>query len=70
MSTKKKNLHGVPLMIAGMLMIVAAFGLVMYNNWESDRAGEASEMALPALESLIFDKQMDQSGDEFTWTEE
>jgi len=68
--SNKKNMHGVPLMVVGAVMIVAALCLVLYNNWESDRAGEASEMALPALESLIFDKQMEQSGGDFTWTEE
>ena len=58
MNSKKMRRLGTALIVVGMLCIAAALGLVLYNNWESDRAGEASEMALPALESIIFENQM------------
>ncbi|MBR4080518.1 MAG: hypothetical protein IKK21_01880 [Clostridia bacterium] len=58
MKSKKWYRLGLSLMAAGVLMIVAALGLVLYNNWESDRAGDASETALLELESIIFNNQM------------
>lgn len=58
MKSKKWYKLGLALMAAGVMMIVAALGLVLYNNWESERAGEASETALIELESIIFNNQM------------
>ena len=55
---------GVSLMVAGVLLIVSALGLVGYNIWESNKAGEASEQALMSLDALIFERQMEnQNGD-------
>ncbi len=54
-----KNRKGVPLMLAGLLLIVAALLLVLYNTWESNTAGDASEDALMALESLRFERKME-----------
>lgn len=50
---------GVSLMVAGVLLIVSALGLVGYNIWESNKAGEASEQALMSLDALIFERQME-----------
>lgn len=47
------------LMIAGLLLIVSALGLVGYNIWESNKAGEASEQALVSLDAIIFERQME-----------
>lgn len=46
------------LMVAGVLLIVSAIGLVGYNVWESNKAGEASEQGLINLETIIFERQM------------
>lgn len=58
MNSKKWRAVGISLMAAGMLMIASALGLVLYNNWESDRAGDASEVAVLELEAIIFNNQM------------
>ena len=52
-------------MLIGLLLIVAALLLVLYNNWESDNAGQASQEALMALEALRFNRVM---GNEATAT--
>ena len=45
------------LIVLGIVMIIAAMVLVVYNKQESDSAGEASEMALTQLEDIIFNMQ-------------
>ena len=45
------------LIVLGIVMIIAAMVLVVYNKQESDSAGEASEMALTQLEDIIFNLQ-------------
>lgn len=58
MSNKQRRHPGNPLIIAGVVLIVAALLLLLYNNWESDRAGDASDTGVVALESIIFNNQM------------
>lgn len=63
----KVHRAGMSLMIAGILLIVSAIGLVGYNVWESNKAGEASEQALVNLDAIIFERQMEKQnggGDE------
>lgn len=55
----KVHRTGMSLMIAGVLLIVSAIGLVGYNVWESNKAGEASEQALVNLDAIIFERQME-----------
>lgn len=62
-SAGKKH-PGTPMIIVGIVLILLSLALVLYNNWESDRAGEASEMALPELETVIFDRQMNGTDEE------
>ncbi len=54
-----KNRKGVPLMALGLLLIVAALLLVVYNTWESNTAGNASENALVAIESARFAQKVE-----------
>lgn len=58
MSSKQRKQPGSFLILLGVLLIVAALALVVYNKMESDRAGTASEGALLELESIIFNNQM------------
>ena len=62
MSNKQRKHPGNLFILLGVLLIVAALALVVYNKLESDRAGEASEGALLELESIIFNNQMDIDG--------
>lgn len=55
---KKTNRHGLSLMLVGLLLIVAALLLVLYNNMESNEAGKASDLALQALKQNQFNEQM------------
>lgn len=50
--TKKKNI-GTALMLAGLLLLVSAFLLLIYNLWDNSRAGQASAEVLEKLEEEI-----------------
>lgn len=63
MSSKQRKHPGTPFIVAGVVLIAAALALLLYNNWESDRGGDASETGVVALESIIFNNQM--NGTEF-----
>ena len=54
---KKRNLKGIPTMILGLLLIVAALVLTCYNIWDEQRAGTASDDLLAQLESVIADRE-------------
>lgn len=62
MQNKQRKNPGKIFILLGVLMIVAALALVVYNKLESDRAGEAAEGALIELESIIFNNQMGVDG--------
>ena len=53
---KKRNLKGIPAMILGLLLIVAALVLACYNIWDEQRAGRISDDLLARLESVIADR--------------
>ncbi|MCD8341881.1 MAG: sortase [Clostridiales bacterium] len=44
---------GVLFMVLGVLLLAAALALVLYNNWDNDRAGSDAEDALGVLEEAI-----------------
>ena len=48
---RQKN-WGLVLIIAGLILIASAVGLVMYNDWDSDRAGRESEKVLEEIDAL------------------
>ena len=50
---EKKGTRGLFLIIAGLCLLAAAAGLVIYNKWDSDRAGKASEEVLKKLDPVI-----------------
>ena len=56
--TRKRRKPGTVMILLGVLLIAISLGLVLYNNWESDRAGQASEVAVTDLESIIFNNQL------------
>ena len=58
MRNKQRKNPGTPFIVAGVVLILAALALLLYNNWESDRAGDASETGVIELESIIFNNQM------------
>ena len=45
------------LMVLGMVLVVAALSLFLYNQWEASQAGSAAEESVAALESLAGDAQ-------------
>ena len=49
-----KKRRGPILITVGLALIVAAIGLVLYNKWDSDRAGRESEEIADLLESIII----------------
>lgn len=49
-----KKRRGPILILIGLVLIIAAVGLVLYNNWDSDRAGRESEEIADLLESIII----------------
>ena len=51
-----KQKMGKYLTIAGLLLLIAALLLVVYNLWESRRAAKDSEVALKAIEIYLEDK--------------
>ena len=48
----------VPILL-GLILLCAAVGLVLYNAWDSDRAGKASEEVLEKLDKIIDDAAND-----------
>ncbi len=40
-------------MVLGALLLLAAMGLLLYNNWEDNQAGEAAQEVLEELETQI-----------------
>lgn len=54
---KKRNLKGIPAMILGLLLIVAALILTCYNIWDEQRAGTVSDDLLTRLNSMIADRE-------------
>ena len=50
-------------MILGLLLIAAALGLVLYNRWDSDRAGRESAQVLEVLTEAIEKNARTQNGD-------
>ncbi|MBQ2952662.1 MAG: hypothetical protein IJE07_03820 [Clostridia bacterium] len=69
--SKQMRRLGTSLIVAGVMMIAAALGLVIYNKVQSDTAGNASEAAILELESIMFNNQMngvtDDVADDATW---
>lgn len=59
MEEKKRNKKGLGLMLAGLLLVAAAVGLVFYNRAEDDRAGEQSELILSELEKATSHAQLE-----------
>ena len=43
-------------MTLGLLLIAAALGLVLYNQWDANRAGRASEQVLEVLAEVIEER--------------
>ena len=66
MKSKRMRQIGTSLIVAGVLMIVAALGLVIYNKVQSDAAGAASENAILELENIMFNNQMNGMSDDGT----
>jgi sortase A len=52
----------------GLLLIAAALGLVLYNQWDANRAGRASEEVLDVLNEVIVERtaehRQEQDGEE------
>lgn len=59
MEEKKRNKKGLGLMLAGLLLVAAAVGLVLYNRKEDERAGEQSELILTELEKATSHAQLE-----------
>lgn len=57
--SKKKNRNGLRLITIGLLLIAAAFILVLYNIWDANRAKKASDQIVKNLEDGIPDNQQD-----------
>lgn len=53
-----KNRKGNLLMILGILFLLAAMALVVYNNWDSSRAGKEADEALIALEQIRLQERI------------
>lgn len=53
----KSNRKGKIFMIIGLLLIVAAFSLCVYNIWEGKRAGKSVKDAVGYLEEKIFEEE-------------
>jgi len=55
-------------MTLGLLLIAAALGLVLYNQWDANRAGRASEEVLDVLNEVIVERtaehRQEQEGEE------
>lgn len=67
MSIKKKQRHspfGRFLILLGIILLVAAAGLILYNRWDSKRAGASSAQVLDTLTAkLTTDTQTETSTD-------
>lgn len=50
----KKLKLGPTLILVGIVLILGAIGLVLYNNWDSARAGQESDRVLGELEDLLL----------------
>ena len=48
-----KGARGIPFILVGLILLFAAVLLVMYNAWDSDRAGKASAEVLEELDKII-----------------
>ena len=59
MEQKTKNKKGLPLMLAGLLFMAAAAGLVLFNRTEDRRAGEASAEVLTKVEEATSHTQLE-----------
>ena len=58
---RKPNLKGIPTMILGLLLVVAALVLACYNIWDEQRAGLVSNDLLNSLESAIVTEQQEET---------
>ena len=58
---RKPNLKGIPTMILGLLLVVAALVLACYNICDEQRAGLASNDLLNSLESAIVTEQQEET---------
>ena len=58
---RKPNLKGIPTMILGLLLVVAALVLACYNIWDEQRAGLVSNDLLNSLESAIVTGQQEET---------
>ena len=58
---RKPNLKGIPTMILGLLLVVAALVLACYNICDEQRAGLASDELLNSLESAIVTGQQEET---------
>lgn len=54
-----KNRKGNLLMTLGLVLILAALALVVYNQWDASRAQQESDDALMALEQIRIQRQME-----------
>ena len=59
-TTGKKGMRGMFFILTGICLLAAAVALVLYNKWDSDRAGKVSEEILTKLDQVI----MENVGDE------
>ncbi len=53
-----KNRKGNVLMLLGLLLLLAALLLVVYNNWDSSRAGKEADEALMVLEQIRMQERI------------
>ena len=60
---KKRNGGGSLFIIAGFLLLCGAIALVLYNQWDSDRAGRASQEILDQLEDQMSEKMSESAAD-------
>ena len=57
-------------MALGLLLIVAALGLALYNQWDANRAGRESEQVLEVLTKVIEETTAEHQRDEEKWEED
>ena len=54
-TTGKKGMRGMFFILTGICLLAAAVALVLYNKWDSDRAGKVSEEILAELDQVIME---------------
>ena len=55
---RRQRRWGLALVILGVVLIGSAAGLVMYNDWDSDRAGRESEKILEEMDTLLEEMEV------------